>query len=32
MLQEVARSEPPYEPRLEAITAFMPLIGLLPAR
>ena len=32
MLQEVARSEPPCEPRLEAITAFMPMIGLLPAR
>jgi uncharacterized tellurite resistance protein B-like protein len=32
MLEEVARSEQPSEPRLEAITAFMPMIGLLPAR
>jgi uncharacterized tellurite resistance protein B-like protein len=32
MLEEIARSEPPSEPRLEAITAFMPMIGLLPAR
>jgi hypothetical protein len=32
MLEEVARSEQPAAARLEAITAFMPMIGLLPAR
>jgi hypothetical protein len=32
MLEEVARSEQLAAARLEAITAFMPMIGLLPAR
>jgi hypothetical protein len=32
MLEDVARSEQPSEPRLDAISAFMPMIGVLPAR